>query len=97
MDYLKIFNWGKLRILASGVLLGTAGVKILSSVDAKKVYTNATAAVLRVNDCLMTTTTKIQENAEDILAEAKEINRERAEEKIVSNKQTNENETNIEM
>ena len=31
---------------AAGLLFGTAGIKVLSSKDAKKVYTNCTAAAL---------------------------------------------------
>ena len=65
-------------IFAAGVLFGTAGIKILSSKDAKKVYTQCTAAVLRAKDCVMDTVTKVQENAEDIYAEAQQINAERA-------------------
>ena len=42
-----IFKLKKAGIFAGGVLFGTAGVKILASDDAKKVYTNCTAAVLR--------------------------------------------------
>ena len=61
------------------VLFGSAGIKALSSKDAKKVYTQGTAAVLRVKDCLMKTATNVQENAEDILAEAKQINKDREE------------------
>lgn len=68
----------KIAIFAGGVLFGTAGVKALASKDAKKVYTNCTAAVLRVKDCVTKTATNVQENAEDILAEAKHINEERA-------------------
>ena len=41
-------------VFAAGVLFGTAGIKLLSSKDAKKVYTNCTAAVLRAKDCVMT-------------------------------------------
>lgn len=82
-EYLKFISWKKLSIFAGGVLFGTAGVKILSSDDAKKVYTHCTAAVLRAKDCIMTTSTKIQENAEDIFAEAKEINKERKEKDFV--------------
>ena len=59
---------------------GTAGIKILSSKDAKKVYTQCTAAVLRAKDCVMKTVTNIQENAEDIYSEAMQINEERASE-----------------
>ena len=76
-DITKV-NWKKVGIFASGVLFGTAGIKALSSKDAKNVYTNCTAAVLRAKDCVMKTATNIQENAEDIYAEAKNINEERA-------------------
>ena len=55
-------------VFAAGVLFGTAGIKLLSSKDAKKVYANCTAAVLRAKDCVMKTVSKVQENAEDIYA-----------------------------
>lgn len=71
MNILKLKNLG---IFAGGILFGTAGIKVLSSKDAKKVYTNCTAAVLRAKDCVMKTAETVQENAEDILAEAKQIN-----------------------
>ena len=71
-------NWKKFGAFAGGVLFGTAGLKILSSKDAKKVYTHTTAAVLRAKECVMTTATNIRENAEDILADAKQINENRA-------------------
>lgn len=71
-------NWTKLGIFAGGVLFGTAGIRILSSKDAKKAYTHATAAVLRAKDCVMTTVDTMRENAGDILADAKEINATRA-------------------
>ena len=68
----------KIGCFVGGVVFGTAGVKLLSSKDAKKVYTNCTAAVLRAKDCVMKTATTVQENAEDILAEAQQINEKRA-------------------
>lgn len=68
----------KTGLFTAGVLFGTAGIKLLSSKDAKKVYTNCTAAVLRAKDCVMKTATTIQENAEDIYAEAQQINEDRA-------------------
>lgn len=78
LECLKFINWKKTGIFAAGVLFGTAGVKVLSSKDAKKVYTNCTAAALRAKDCVMKTVSTVQENAEDIYAEAKVINEERA-------------------
>ena len=77
MKFLTDFNFKKLGIFGAGVLFGTAGIKILSSKDAKKVYTNCTAAALRAKECVMKTASTVQENAEDILAEAKQINEER--------------------
>lgn len=85
-DCLKEIGWKKLGIFAAGVAFGTAGVKVLSSKDAKKAYTHGTAAVLRAKECVMRTATAIQENAEDIYAEAKSINeaRETEEEEAVT-------------
>ena len=74
----KKINTKKTGLFAAGVLFGTAGIKILTSKDAKKLYTNCTAAVLRAKECIMKTAATVQENAEDIYAEAKEINEERA-------------------
>ena len=74
-DMLDVKNVG---LFLGGLLFGTAGLKILSSKDAKKVYTHCTAAVLRAKECVMQTATTVQENAEDILAEAKQINEDRA-------------------
>ncbi len=65
-------------LFAAGVLFGTAGIKVLSSKDAKKVYTHTTAAALRAKDSVMETVTTVRENAEDIYADAKAINQQRA-------------------
>ncbi|HJA80866.1 MAG TPA: hypothetical protein H9776_03775 [Candidatus Mediterraneibacter intestinipullorum] len=75
---LSVSTLKKIGLFAGGVLFGTAGVKVLASKDAKKVYTNCTAAALRAKDCVMKTATTMQENAEDILAEAQQINEKRA-------------------
>lgn len=77
------FKFKKSGLFAAGVLFGTAGIKILTSKDAKKLYTECTAAVLRAKDCVMKTATSLQENAEDIYAEAKGINEDRAAEEAV--------------
>lgn len=69
--------WKKLGLFAGGVLFGTAGIRVLSSKDAKKCYTQATAAVLRAKDNVMETVTTVRENCDDILADAKEINEQR--------------------
>ena len=68
----------KLACFAGGALFGSFGVKLLSSKDAKKVYTQTTAAVLRMKDSTMETVSKVQEQAGDILEDAKAINEARA-------------------
>lgn len=83
LDCFKCVNWKKTGIFAAGVAFGTAGIKLLSSKDAKKVYTNCTAAALRAKDFVMKKATDIQENAEDIYAEAKQLNEDRAAEEEV--------------
>ena len=45
----------KLGLFAAGVLFGTAGIKLLGSKDAKKVYAHTTAAALRAKECVMKT------------------------------------------
>lgn len=75
---LKDFDYKKGGIFAAGVLFGTAGIKALSSKDAKNLYTKATAAVLRAKDCVLSVVSNIQENAQDIYAGAQQINDERA-------------------
>ena len=61
-------------LFAAGVLFGTAGLKILGSKDAKKVYAHTTAAVIRAKDCVMKAATAVREGAEDVYADAKDIN-----------------------
>lgn len=72
-------NMKKIGLFAAGVLFGTAGIKVLGSKDAKKAYTQTTAAALRAKDSVMTTVTAVRESADDIYAEAKAINDQRAE------------------
>lgn len=73
---------GKAAMFLGGALFGSAGLKLLGSRDAKKVYTHVTAAVLRCKDRIVSDVETIQENCSDILADAKAINEARyAEEK----------------
>ena len=69
----------KLCLFAGGVVFGTAGLKVLGSKDACKVYAHTTAAALRAKDSVMTTVTALREGAEDVYADAKAINERRAE------------------
>ena len=67
-------NMKKIGLFAGGVLFGTAGIKLLSSRTAKKAYAHCTAAFLRARKSVMETASTVKENAEDIYAEAKQIN-----------------------
>ena len=53
-------NWAKIGLFAGGALFGSAGIEILTSKDAKKLYTQCTAAVLRMKDQVMKTATTLQ-------------------------------------
>ena len=68
----------KAAFFALGTLFGSVGLKVLTSKDAKKVYTHATAAGLRAKDSVMETVSLVQENWGDILADAQQINEDRA-------------------
>ena len=79
-ECLTKINWKKVGLFASGTLFGTAGIKALASDDAKKLYTNCTAAVLRAKETVMNTVTTVQENAEE--AEAEEETEEETTEEV---------------
>ena len=68
----------KLALFIGGMLFGSAGFKILKSRDAKKVYAHVTAAALRCQDEVIKQAELFQESCSDILAEARQINAERA-------------------
>lgn len=77
------FNKNKVQnanFFMSGLALGTLGLKVLTSKDARKVYANVVAAGLRAKESIMRTAEKVQASSGDILAEAKEINEARSEE-----------------
>lgn len=69
----------KIGLFGAGVLFGTVGLKILGSKDAQKVYAHTTAAALRAKDSVMKTVTTIREGAQDVFADAQDINESRAE------------------
>lgn len=74
MKFLGKINGKCFGCVAAGFLVGTVGKVILTSKDAKKVYTHCTAAVLRGKDSLMETTTTVRENCEDIYEDAMDMN-----------------------
>ena len=88
-----LIDWKKIGLFAAGTFFGTAGIKLLSSKDAKKAYAQGTAAVLRMKECVMDTVSCVQENASDILAEAKDINEERAAKEEAANIEDNKEES----
>ena len=75
---------GKIALFLGGTLFGSAGLKILGSKDAKKVYTHVTAAVLRGKEQVMRDVELVQESCSDILADAKALNEARASEEATS-------------
>ncbi len=68
----------KTGLLCGRCVIGSFGIKLLSSKDAKKAYVHVAAAGLRMKDSVMETATTVQENAADILASAKDLNEARA-------------------
>lgn len=74
----------KIGMFGAGVLFGTVGLKILGSKDAKKLYAQTTAAVLRAKDSVMKTVTTIREGAQDVYADAQDINEGRAQKEAES-------------
>ena len=91
-----IKNWKKPTLFLGGMLMGTAGIKILTSKDAKNVYAQTTAAVLRAKECVMSVVTKVQENAGDILAQAKDINETKYVDGVIDDEETAEAEAETE-
>jgi len=63
-----------LPCVLTGFLAGTLGVHVLSSREAKVVYSHVTAAVLHGKDDAIARAQVIQENCQDIYARAVEIN-----------------------
>ncbi len=68
----------KIDLFGAGVLFGTVGLKLLGSKDARKIYAHTTAAALRAKDSVMKTVTNIREGAQDVYADAQDINESRA-------------------
>ena len=68
---------GKIGMFVYGALFGSAGLKLLASRDARKVYTHVTAAALRCKKEIMRSVDEVQAACSDILADAKQFNAER--------------------
>ena len=72
-----MFKLGKLGIFFGGLAVGTAGIKMLTSKDAKKFYAHCAAAAIRSKDVVLDTVASAQANCDDILAEAHQINKDK--------------------
>lgn len=79
IGFLKAIPWKHVGLFVAGTLAGNYGADVLGNNTAKKVYTEVTAAALRVKDEVLKQTTSLQENANDILEDAKALNEARAE------------------
>ena len=92
LGYAKTSVSHGLRLLRQGGFLtrDADGYLHLTEVgrDAKKAYTHATAAALRMKESVMETVTTVQENAADILASAKDLNAQRTEQETVDAEET---------
>lgn len=71
------------NLFAAGLALGTVGLKMLTSKDAKKVYAIVVAAGLRAKESVMQTAEKVQASSGSILADAQEINENRRKEEAL--------------
>ena len=71
-------KFGKFGLLAAGILIGSYGVKLLKTKEAKKAATVAASAGLRMKDEVMKDIGLARENWGDIVADAKVINEKKA-------------------
>ncbi len=67
---MKKENGKRIGFLAGGILLGTAGISVLKSQEARKAYTCVTAAFLRAKDGVMDCVSDIQEGVMDVYMDA---------------------------
>ncbi|MDE7390674.1 MAG: hypothetical protein K2M82_07030 [Lachnospiraceae bacterium] len=68
----------KAGIITGGILLGTAGIKAITSDDAKKAYAECTAAALRAKDDVKNVLSGIKSDIKEVYNEAVRINQDLA-------------------
>ena len=73
-----IIPFAKIGIAAAAVALGTVGVMVLTSDDAKKFYTRVTAAALRAKDAVKDAASEVAKGCSEIIDDAVAYNEERA-------------------
>lgn len=71
--------WKMAGLFLGGIVTGIVGAKLVKTEKAKKLLVETTAAALRAKNAALESGTEVQEVAEDILAEAKELNKKREE------------------
>lgn len=72
-------NWKLAGFFLGGVIAGVTGARLARTEKARKLLVETTAALLRAKDTALENGTEVQATAEDIVAEAKELNRKREE------------------
>lgn len=82
IGFLKDIPWKHIGIFVAGTLAGNYGAEVLGNDKAKKVYTEVAAVALRVKEEVLKTTTVLQENATDILEDAKALNEARVDKTV---------------
>lgn len=68
---------GKAGLMLGGAIAGFVGLKIAKSKTIKKAIIHTAAVALRAKEAAMDSGAAIQENAGDIVAAAKEVNRQK--------------------
>lgn len=64
----------KSALFFGGVVVGGVSKKVVMCPCVKKTAVHLTAGVLKVKDDILNLVSKVQENVEDVIAEAKEVN-----------------------
>lgn len=73
-DILKISKVAKKSSLfLSGVVFGTAGLKLLASKEAKNIYSKTIAKSYKMKDCINNSVSNVKQQADDVLQDAKFI------------------------
>lgn len=76
------FNKESIGLFAAGLVLGKFGKEFFGGAKAKDKYVKATVMALRAKDLVTDKVSVIQDNVQDIYAEAKEIRNEEIEAEI---------------
>ena len=63
----------KTSVFASGVVVGSLGLKVLASKDTKHVVAKAVAKSYKLKDGLDATVSQLKQHADDVLAEANDL------------------------